>query len=652
MKKRTPPAHGVPNVRAMASVKDSSASSCVCDDTERQSIDQAACQNAQLMEAIFDSIPGLLYLYTEGGRLIRWNKQHEFLTGYTAAELMNFKSENWFDEKDRITLAEEWPKIFAEGRHTTELDLVLKNGSKVPYLFSASRVMLDGKLHAVGIGIDLSELKQKEAALRKSTNILKKTEEAAHIGTWQLDIKNKEYTWSEESYRIFGIEKGRSLTYDLFLSRIHPDDRSMVDAAWQAALKKAPYDIDHRIIVDGKIRWIRERATVYYNQFDEPDEAIGVAYDITDRKVAEEEKIKAFEEIKRLKELLEAENIYLKRKIGDLDEDNKIIGQSDAIQYVLYRAKQVAKTDTTVFISGPTGAGKGRIARLIHNQSHRKDYPFLVVNCAALPGNLIESELFGREKGAFTGSWSRQIGRFELANKGTIFLDEIGEMPVELQPKLLRVIEDGEFERLGSPHTVKVDARIIVSTNRKLKDEIAKGRFREDLLYRINIFPITVPSLSERKEDIPLLAEHFLEKYKKRFGKNFSGFSEEMMQVLTSRKWPGNVRELMAFIESAAISCKGETLSVCDPYLDEEGTTATPAAKELTETTSNIRKAEETFRSRKSLAEVERVHILQILEDARWKIEGKNGAASVLGLKPSTLRARMKKLGIKRAENV
>jgi transcriptional regulator with GAF, ATPase, and Fis domain len=252
------------------------------------------------------------------------------------------------------------------------------------------------------------------------------------------------------------------------------------------------------------------------------------------------------------------------------------------------------------------------------------------VNCAVLPGNLIESELFGREKGAFTGAEAKQIGRFELANGGTIFLDEIAELPVELQAKLLRVIEDGEFERLGTPHAVKVDVRIIASTNRNLKEEISKGRFREDLFFRLNIFPITIPPLWQRKEDIPLLAKHFMEKYNKQFGKNITEIPEETMRLLQAKAWPGNIRELMGVIENAMITIKGSALHILD------------------EIDSDYQVTKQEMQSAKGLTDMEKTHIVHVLKDTGWKIEGPNGAAKLLGLHPSTLRNRMKKLGIER----
>jgi transcriptional regulator with GAF, ATPase, and Fis domain len=270
------------------------------------------------------------------------------------------------------------------------------------------------------------------------------------------------------------------------------------------------------------------------------------------------------------------------------------------------------------------------VARAIHSSSARKDRPMITVNCTSLPANLIESELFGREKGAFTGANVRQIGRFELADGGTIFLDEIGEMPLELQSKLLRFIQDGEFERLGNPRTIKVDVRIIAASNRNLEEEIRNGRFREDLFYRLNVFPITIPPLRQRTEDIPLLVHHFIAKFNKKMGKKIESISKETMKALQEYFWPGNVRELESVVERAVITSPGTSLQVLDRF--------------------------ETFRKAggleaqdiKALADLEHDHILQVLKNTGWRIEGKNGAARLLGLNPSTLRARMRKYGILR----
>ena len=352
--------------------------------------------------------------------------------------------------------------------------------------------------------------------------------------------------------------------------------------------------------------------------------------EIDERTRAEESLRRAVTEIKQLQDQLQAENVYLQQEVAREYNFGEIIGQSPAISYVFFRIEQVASQEATVLLLGETGTGKGVIARAIHGRSARKDRPMITVNCTSLPANLIESELFGRERGAFTGSDTRQIGRFELADKGTIFLDEIGEMPLELQSKLLRVIQDGEFERLGNPRTIKVDVRIIAASNRNLEEEIRAGKFREDLFYRLNVFPITIPPLRQRPEDIPLLVKHFIDKFGKKTGKKIESVSKETLTALQEYHWPGNVRELESVIERAVITSQGAALQVLDRF-------------------DSFRKTgEQTGEDVRALAELEQDHILQVLQRTAWRIEGKDGAAVLLGLNPSTLRARMRKYGIHR----
>jgi len=350
--------------------------------------------------------------------------------------------------------------------------------------------------------------------------------------------------------------------------------------------------------------------------------------EIDERKRTEESLQDAFAEIKLLKDRLQAENIYLQQEVAREVNFGEIIGQSSPISLVFSQIRQVAPMNATVLLLGETGTGKGVVARAIHSSSARKDRPMITVNCTALPGNLIESELFGREKGAFTGANARQIGRFELADGGTIFLDEIGEMPLELQCKLLRVIQEGEFERLGSPRTIKTDVRIIAASNRNLQEEITNGRFREDLYYRLNVFPITIPPLRQRKEDIPLLVNHFVAKFNKKIGKRIETVSKETLHTLQEYHWPGNVRELESVIERAVITSQGSALQVLDRF-DTLRKTGEPAGQEV-----------------KALVDMEHDHILHVLKKTGWRIEGEKGAAVLLGLNPSTLRARMRKYGI------
>jgi transcriptional regulator with GAF, ATPase, and Fis domain len=352
--------------------------------------------------------------------------------------------------------------------------------------------------------------------------------------------------------------------------------------------------------------------------------------EIAERKKAEHSLLGTYAEIKQLKDRLQAENIYLQQEVAQQYNFGEIIGQSNVLSRVFSQVEQVAPMNATVLLLGETGTGKGVVARAIHSSSTRKNRPLITVNCTTLPATLVESELFGRERGAFTGSDARQIGRFELADGGTIFLDEIGEMPLELQSKLLRVIQDGEFERLGSPKTIKTDVRIIAATNRDLGEEIKNGKFREDLFYRLNVFPITMPTLRQRKDDIPLLVSYFVAKFNKKIGKKIETVSKETMNALQQYHWPGNVRELESVIERAVIISQGIALQVLDRF-DTFKKTEEPSGQEV-----------------KALLDLEHDHVLQVLQKTGWRIEGKNGAAVLLGLNASTLRARMRKYGIVR----
>jgi PAS domain S-box-containing protein len=358
---------------------------------------------------------------------------------------------------------------------------------------------------------------------------------------------------------------------------------------------------------------------------------------------------------------LHLQNEYLREEILSVHNFEDIVGQSRALVEVLDRVRLVAETDSSVLILGETGTGKELVARAIHSNSKRKDRPFIKVNCAALPTGLIESELFGHEKGAFTGATGRRTGRFELANGGSIFLDEIGEVPVEVQVKLLRVLQEHEFERVGGTKTIKTDVRVIAATNRDLLKGIEQGSFRQDLYYRLGVFPVTLPSLRERPEDIPLLVHYFVARYAAKIGRKISRVPSEAMQHLVSYPWPGNVRELENVIERAVILSFGTHLEMSAAILFSAHLPSLPAATAAqNERTDRVAMAESDGWPSAAgppgpvpmpLEQVERGHIIATLKWTSWRIDGLNGAASILKLNPSTLRSRMKKLGIERSRN-
>ena len=353
--------------------------------------------------------------------------------------------------------------------------------------------------------------------------------------------------------------------------------------------------------------------------------------DITEFKQAEEARNRAMQELEDLKSKLEQENIYLKSEIEEARFSSKIIGKSNALLYVLSRLNEVAETDSTVLIQGETGVGKELMARAVHEAGERAQKPFVKVNCAALPQNLVESELFGHEKGAFTGAERLRKGRFEVADGGTIFLDEVSELPPGVQAKLLNVLQEGEFERVGGNKTLKADVRIIAASNRNVNEEVLEGRFRADLYYRLNVFPITVPPLRKRKADIPLLIEYFVPQIASQIGKHIDQIPPVMMERLMAYDWPGNVRELRNVLERAVITSRSSVLQMPAEFESKSPDEARDVPQEWT-----------------SLDEVERRYILKVLEKTEGRIEGPGGAAELLQLKPSTLRFRIKKLGINR----
>jgi formate hydrogenlyase transcriptional activator len=366
--------------------------------------------------------------------------------------------------------------------------------------------------------------------------------------------------------------------------------------------------------------------------------------DITERVLLEREQVR-----------IRAQNIYLQEEIKSVHNFEEIIGASSGLMHVLEDVRRVAPTDATVLIYGETGTGKELIARAIHSRSRRADKPFIKVNCAALPAGLVESELFGHERGAFSGAIQRRIGRFELAHHGTMFLDEIGEMPLDVQVKLLRVLQEHEFERVGSSQTTRVDVRLIAATNRDLTRSIREVSFREDLYYRLSVFPITVPPLRERAEDIPLLVRFFAQKHGPQVGRRVESIDTATMRRLTEYSWPGNIRELENLIERALILSNSNVLQVGPEILGPRVSSAAapPVVAPRTpspEARSATLPADSPLNDG-SLADVQRTHMLRVLEATNWVIEGKRGAAARLGMKPATLRFRMKKFGISRSDN-
>jgi PAS domain S-box-containing protein len=429
--------------------------------------------------------------------------------------------------------------------------------------------------------------------------------------------------WNKRAEEILGYsaeELGGEITPEF----AHENDREKLKSAFKETLVKGSGSLEYTLVTKSgeKIPVLtRARACEIEGEI----YLIGLAIDISDLFTAREKINEQLKEISRLNDLLKAENIYLKDQFESTSIRNEIIGESEAIKYIHFKIKQVAPTNATVLIEGETGTGKELVARAIHKESKRSNKPFIKVNCASIPENLIESELFGHEKGAFTGAFEKRIGRFELANGGTIFLDEIGELPITVQSKLLHVLQQGEFERIGSSKTIRVDVRIISATNKVLEEEIKKGKFRNDLYYRLNVFPISIAPLRERKADILPLVEYYTNYYSEKFNKPIKKIPEKSLQELFNYSWPGNIRELENVIERAIITSE-------DDWLNIETLTA-----EKNVTNEFI-----------PLEELEKNHIIKVLEKTYWKISGPGGAAEILKMNPETLRSKMRKLNIKR----
>ena len=471
-------------------------------------------------------------------------------------------------------------------------------------------------------------------AARDREELFRTVVNTAPVMLWMSGTDKMSTTFLNEGWLKF---TGRTMEEELgigWASGVHPEDVDRCLETYMAAFdSRVEFEMEYRLRrFDGEYRWVLEHGVPVLESDGSVRGYVGSCIDITERKESEKALIEANErlveanrQIENFKEKLKNENVYLQEEIKVERSHQEVVGQSEAIRRVLMKAEQVAPTNSTVLLLGETGTGKELIARAIHRYSKRKDRLMVKVNCAALPATLVENELFGREKGAYTGALTREIGRFELAHESTIFLDEIGELPLELQAKLLRVLQEGEFERLGSSRTIRVDARLIVATSRNLEAAVREGKFREDLYYRLNVFPIQIPPLRERREDIPMLTWHFLRDLGGRMGREIETVRVSTMNSFERYSWPGNVRELRNVIERHLIAYKGPVFEAELPPMIRP----VPSAEETAE-------------------QVERNHIHRILERTGWRIRGHGGAAETLDLKPTTLESRMRRLGIVR----
>jgi PAS domain S-box-containing protein len=582
-------------------------------------------------QLLFQDIRLLVAELDVEGRIMYVNPHFSSVTGYSAGEVTGMRFDELFHEKDHNEALKNFTDIKQSLAKQSVRNILCKDGS-VKQVCWNSILLRDDKNTASGIlsiGEDLTGIiKNAEKELVEGKERMEIILSALKTG---LALINPDMTvaWvNAETQKILPWDElvGK-ICYEAAAKRKEPCEgcgalKAFSDGQIHETFRQSPVDGKWHHIVSIPIK-------------DESGAIINVlesVTDITKLKETELERDQTIKELEKLKQKLEEENIYLKEEITSEHGFTEIIGKSNALLYVLTKIQQVAGTNAAVLIQGETGVGKELVARAIHATSALSSKSFIKMDCTSLPVNLVESELFGHEKGAFTGADRLRKGRFEVADGGTIFLDEISELPLEVQNKLLRVLEHGEFERVGSSHTLCVHVRVIAATNRNLLDEVTAGRFRADLFYRLNVYPITVPPLRHRREDIPLLVQNFIPRISTRFGKNIDQIPSAVMERLVQYDWPGNVRELKNFLERAVITSPENILKL------PEGLQQRKTKKITDDSDPELR----------TLEEIERQHIMRVLNATGWRVSGPDGAAQILGINPSTLRFRMKKLHIKR----
>jgi PAS domain S-box-containing protein len=541
-----------------------------------------------------------------------------------------------FDGLSALKIAQQgWPQlpfIFVSGTLDEEVAIEALKIGATDYVFKTRLARIVPSVQrALREAEERVERRRAEEALRRSEAYLAEAQRLSHTGSFGWDVASGQLYWSRETFRIMGYEPGSKVTIDNVVERTHPEDLPvLIELMARVAREKAAFDYEHRLLMpDGTVKHVR--VVGYPSEGESRDFGfVGAVTDITERKRAESALRNALDEIKRLRDQLYKENIALRDEIDKASMFEEIVGESPALRSVLARVAKVAPTDSTVLITGETGTGKELIARAIHKRSQRSSRAFVSVNCAATPQTLIAAELFGHEKGAFTGALQRRLGRFELAEGGTIFLDEVGELPIETQIALLRVLQEREFERVGGNHTVRADVRVIAATNRDLESAIAAGAFRMDLFYRLNVFPIEIPPLRERTGDIPTLIEYFIHRYARKAGKKIVTIEKRTLDLLQSYAWPGNVRELQNVIERSVIFCDGEVFSVDPSWLSFESSPRGQIGA------PNVRKP----------AAEEKEAIEAVLAATGGRVSGPLGAASQLGVPASTLESKIRTLKI------
>jgi PAS domain S-box-containing protein len=590
---------------------------------------------------VVDTIPTLAWAAHPDGSAEFHNKRWLDYTGLSATEALGSGWEAAIHPDDLPRILEKYREALNSGKpFEVEGRFRRFDGEFRWFLFRGSPLRdRSGNIAKwYGTNTDLEERKRAEDALRASEASLLDAQRLTRTCSWRREVLSGKVTISPEGLPMYGIEpEDDASSVDFYFKRIHPEDRPEVEQAYAAALlRKTDCEKDYRIVLpDGTIKNIRSFGRPILDQRGNVVELVGAAIDVTEHHRARAELEKAFEEIKRLKDQLHDENVVLREQIDQAFMFEEIVGTSSAMHGVLSRLMKVAPTDSSVLVSGETGTGKELVARAIHKRSRRSHRAFVSVNCAALTPSLISSELFGHEKGSFTGALQRRLGRFELANGGTIFLDEIGELPLDTQVALLRVLQEREFERVGGTQPVKIDVRVIAATNRDLEAAAAIGTFRPDLYYRLNVFPIEVPPLRERQNDVLMLLEYFVHRFAQRMGKHFKKIDKRTVELFRTYPWPGNIRELQNVVERSVIVSSDDEFCVDAAWLSRESRRVSfPQQLETADAD------EDANRER------------QIIEDAlagsRGRVSGPNGAAARLRVPPSTLERRIEKLRIRK----
>jgi PAS domain S-box-containing protein len=588
------------------------------------------------LRTIIDTIPGFVCTLSAAGEVELVNRQVLEYFGKTMEELKNWATSNVVHPDDLPRAVDAWKHSIETGQ-PYDLELRQRRADGVYRWFQSRALpMRDTEGRITGwhmLLTDIDDRKRAEEALRLNEQDLRLIVDSIPGFVSTANAAGEIELVNRQVLEYFGmtIEELKNWTTS---DNIHPDDlHSMVDA-WRRAIETGqPFDFEQRSRgPDGVWRWFHDRSLPQRDAEGRVIRWYNLSTDIDDRKRAEAELEKAFEEIKRLKDRLHDENVVLREQIDQAFMFEEIVGSSPALKTVLSSIVKVAPTDSTVLITGETGTGKELIARAIHKGSQRAGQAFVSVNCSAIPSSLIASELFGHEKGAFTGALQRHQGRFELAHSGTIFLDEIGELPAETQIALLRVLQERQFERVGSSRVIHTDVRIIAATNRDLSAAIAAGAFRTDLFYRLNVFPIRVPPLRERKEDIPMLVEYFVRRYAEKAGKQISKIDKNTLKLCQSYPWPGNIRELQNIVERSVILCAGDTFWIDEAWLSKQNEPRPKPSGALTKTVQGY----------------EKELIEAALAESNGKVAGPNGAAAKLGIPRSTLDLKIKQLNIKK----